>query len=955
MELQVNWSTPTNAIELLQSLSKRVDTAKTFTTELQKNAHNFQSLEVKTIVQQLEQVIRSIGENLNSLPSLSYGYQEYVEKAAKSLSKEMKDVSFVLNQSRRLESKEHMEETDLYSIDIDESSAMNLTTYRQESSKKIIDKYDSENLSMGSSLMSLPQLAQYMEPLYDTFSCPLTKRVMEDPVTIESGITYERKAIIEWFEKFEDVENIVCPKSGQKLKSTSLSANVALKATINEWKERNEAARIKVARAALSLASTENMVLEAIDDLTNVCKSKPYNKVQVRDIGIIPLLANFIEYKSREVRFASLELLRLLAEDDEKGKDIIAKKVDVSTIIRMLSSNHKPLRNASVLLLLDLSSTRFLCDMIGTVAGGILMLITVKLRQSFDAFTSDTAGKILKNLEKVSDNIKLMAENGYWEPLLTHLVEGNEVTRTEMASYLAEVVLGPDIKTYVAERATPVLVHMVQSVNSLPRNVAFKALNQISKYHQNAKILIEAGVMQILIEEIFTQTIHNNESTSSSKTEAAAILAKILESGIDLENFQVNTHGHTLASDYIVYNILSRIKNSTPDEMNLNLIHILLCLIKFAKASSTIVSVVKETEVSYNLIELINTPNEELGIASIKLLITLTPFMGHTLSDRLCKTKGQPESLVQNTTDIITEKDAVSVNFLAKLPHQNLTLNLALINSNTIPTVMKIISQIQRTGTRSSRHGSSYFEGLIGILVRLTTTLYDIQILHTARTYNFTSVFTELLTRSFTDEVQKLSAIGLENLSKQSKVLSRPPKMKKTKVFKFFCFHKCISVDLSKDQDFSLCSIHGGICSSQETFCLVEAETVERLLSCMDHENVEVIEAALSALSTLLDDNVNVEESVSLLSDKHAMKYVLNVVKEHKEESLWQKAFWVIERFLISGGDESISNISEDRLLPATLVSAFHHGDDCTREMAEKILRHLNKIPTISHTMTFTM
>ncbi|KAL0430033.1 UNVERIFIED_CONTAM: putative U-box domain-containing protein 42 [Sesamum radiatum] len=973
MELHINWNTPTSTIEVLQSMCRRVDMAKSFTVKLEKNMQNIQYSEVRNTVQQLEEAVKSIGENLSLIPLSVYREQEYAEKAAKSLSKDMKDVSFAVSPSRQLESKEKLTskealreerkqiETDLYSINVD-VSAENLWLSDETKSyltdiqerPRILNKHDAKSLSAGSSLTALPQLAQYMEPLYETFFCPLTKRIMDDPVTVESGVTYEKTAITEWFDKFADPEEIVCPKSGQRLKSRILSTNVALKATIEEWKERNEAARIKVARAALSLASTENMVLEAIDDLRNVCKNKPSNKVQVRSIGMIPLLTNFLDYRSRNVRYVTVELLRQLAEDDEEGKEIIAKTVDISTMIKMLSSGHKPVRHASALLLLDLSRSQIFCHKIGTVTGGILMLITVKYKHSLDAFTSEKADQILRNLERVADNIKLMAENGYWEPLLTHLVEGSEEMRMEMASYLGEIVLGPDSKTYVAERASPALIQMVRNGSSLSRNAAFKALKQISCYHPNAKILVEAGILQIMVEEMFTQTSHNEPM--NSKNEAATILANILESGLEVENFQVNTHGHTMASDYVVYNIVTRIKNSTPDDLNINLIHILLCLIKFPKGSGTVVSVVKETEASYNLIELINTPNEELGVASIKLLITLSAFIGHTLSDRLCKTKGQPESLIQNPTEItrITEKHAVSANFLAKLPHQNLTLNLALINSNTIPTVIRSISQIQMTGTRSSRHASAYFEGLVGILVRLTATLYDHQILFTARNYNLVSVLTELLTRSFTDEVQKLSAIGLENLSKQSISLSRPPQRKKTKILKLIFFRKCISIKLSKDETFLLCPIHGGVCSSQDTFCLLDAQAVERLLVCLDHENVQVIEAALSALSTLLDEKVNVDKSISLLSEKHTIRHVLNVVKEHKEEALWQKAFWMIERFLMKGGDESASNISSDKLFPATLVSAFHHGDDSTRRMAERILRHLNKMPDLSSTLTFT-
>lgn len=524
--------------------------------------------------------------------------------------------------------------------------------------------------------------------------------------------------------------------------------------------------------------------------------------------------------------------------------------------------------------------------------------------------------------------------------------------RMEMANYLEEIVLGPESKTNVAEKASPALLQMVHTGNSLSRNAAFKALKKISSYHPNAKILVEAGIIRIMVEEMFKRTIHNEPM--NSKTEAAAILANILESGKELEDFQVSIHGQTMASDYIIYNIVHQIKNSTPDELNINLIRILLCLMKFPKASATIVSVIKETEASFNLIELINFSNDDLGVVSIKLLITLSAFMGHTLSTILCKTRGQPESLIQNPTEItrITEKDAVSVNFLAKLPHQNLTLNLALVNGNIVPTIIKSISQVQITGTRSSRYANAYFEGLVGILVRLTTTLYDHQILLQARTYNFTSVLTELLTKSYTDEVYKLSAIGLENLSKQSINLSMPPQMKKKKILKFFIFRQCSLPKSSKGEEFSLCPIHRGVCSSQETFCLLDAKADERLLAFLDYENVEVVGAALSALCTLLDDNVDVEKSVSLLCEKRAIQQVLNVVKEHREEALRQKSFWVIERFLLKGGDKSASDISQDRLLPSTLVSAFHHGDECTRQMAENILRSLNKMPTLYNTFT---
>ena len=106
-------------------------------------------------------------------------------------------------------------------------------------------------------------------------------------------------------------------------------------------------------------------------------------------------------------------------------QEMVAKGMDISTIIKMLSSNDQPIRHASLLFLLELSRSQSLCEKIGSVTGGILMLVTIKYNWSSDVFALEKADEILKNLETSPNNIKRMAENGYLEPLLHHLIEGN--------------------------------------------------------------------------------------------------------------------------------------------------------------------------------------------------------------------------------------------------------------------------------------------------------------------------------------------------------------------------------------------------------------------------------------------------------------------------------------------------------------------------------------------------
>ena len=64
------------------------------------------------------------------------------------------------------------------------------------------------------------------------FYCPLARKVMADPVVIQSGRSFEREAI----EKFFGRGKIVDPISGQRLGTTKVSRNQALASLIKkQW------------------------------------------------------------------------------------------------------------------------------------------------------------------------------------------------------------------------------------------------------------------------------------------------------------------------------------------------------------------------------------------------------------------------------------------------------------------------------------------------------------------------------------------------------------------------------------------------------------------------------------------------------------------------------------------------------------------------------------------------
>lgn len=98
------------------------------------------------------------------------------------------------------------------------------------------------------------------------FVCPITGQIFNDPVTLETGQTYERKAIQEWMNR----GNTTCPITRQPLSAISLpKTNYVLKRLITSWKDQHpelaqELSCTETPRSYLGNSSPKDMPSESI-------------------------------------------------------------------------------------------------------------------------------------------------------------------------------------------------------------------------------------------------------------------------------------------------------------------------------------------------------------------------------------------------------------------------------------------------------------------------------------------------------------------------------------------------------------------------------------------------------------------------------------------------------------------------------------------------------------------
>ena len=71
------------------------------------------------------------------------------------------------------------------------------------------------------------------EEIQEEFLCPITQAVMEDPVVIDTGRSFERSAILEWFGR----GRVTDPMTNEELASTRVVPNVNLRNLIRRIPE----------------------------------------------------------------------------------------------------------------------------------------------------------------------------------------------------------------------------------------------------------------------------------------------------------------------------------------------------------------------------------------------------------------------------------------------------------------------------------------------------------------------------------------------------------------------------------------------------------------------------------------------------------------------------------------------------------------------------------------------
>lgn len=162
------------------------------------------------------------------------------------------------------------------------------------------------------------------------FRCPISLDVMKDPVTLCTGITYDRQSIEAWLES----GNRTCPVTNQALRSSEMIPNHAIRKMIQAWCVENRSKgveRIPTPKVPVSAMEAEQMVLglrgagrkEVVRKMERLCRESERNRRCIAAAGAgFALATAFVECSELEVQEEVLQALTMMLPLDSEAMSV---------------------------------------------------------------------------------------------------------------------------------------------------------------------------------------------------------------------------------------------------------------------------------------------------------------------------------------------------------------------------------------------------------------------------------------------------------------------------------------------------------------------------------------------------------------------------------------------------------------------------------------------------------
>ncbi|KAL6970045.1 hypothetical protein U1Q18_029752 [Sarracenia purpurea var. burkii] len=366
------------------------------------------------------------------------------------------------------------------------------------------------------------------------FRCPISLDLMKDPVTLSTGITYDRESIEQWIE----AGNQTCPITNQVLRSQEPIPNHTIRKMIQDWCVENRShgvERIPTPRTPVTAFQVSEIVssvvaarrrgdgggcLELVAKIKGLAKESERNRRCIVANGAGSALSAAFEAFSESSSDVNIEVLKqilsvltLMSPLEEDAKSHLGSSPSLNSMAWFLKSGDLSVRRNAVLVLKELvSSDQHKANSVAEIEGTTEALFEL-IKEPICSTATKASLAIIYHMVSSSSpaNEKVIArfaEMGMVSLLLETLVDSDRSVSERALGVLDRLFAVEEgrEKAYGNALAVPVLVKKVLRVSDLATEFAVSALWKLGKKEEKRELgrgvlveALQAGAFQKLL------------------------------------------------------------------------------------------------------------------------------------------------------------------------------------------------------------------------------------------------------------------------------------------------------------------------------------------------------------------------------------------------------------------------------------------------------------------------
>ncbi|KAM0882586.1 hypothetical protein ACQ4PT_032198 [Festuca glaucescens] len=328
------------------------------------------------------------------------------------------------------------------------------------------------------------------------FLCPISSKIMADPVVVESGQTYDRHFIVKWF----SAGNQMCPQTKQVILNTTLIPNLLIRSMIAQWCTEN----------GFALPPLENQEEDYVSNSERRTFDEIFNKITSS--------SNSTEQKQ------AIKGLRLLTKRSSEFRALLEERpesISQMTFARFSTpglQNDPQVVEDMVTIILNFSLHDSNKKIIGDDPEAIPFLIWAL--KSGDMGSRSNSAAAIFTLSALDSNKEKIGELGAIEPLIDLLDHGSIIAKKDAASAIFNLCMLHENRSIATSSGiVDVALRAIGDQSLVEESLAILAL--LSSNYDMVELMIEFGGATCML-----QAIRESEC-KRSKENAAVILFSI--------------------------------------------------------------------------------------------------------------------------------------------------------------------------------------------------------------------------------------------------------------------------------------------------------------------------------------------------------------------------------------------------------------------------------------------